>query len=117
MRLGKFALFFYASLMPSAPARPALPDLRMPYQLDVGCYPAHVDDVTQIIRQNLALSLDDAQAMFVAPQLRDDLAHLTIRVLCSKTGHASLVRLVHRLGLEGAVRSVQWRSMTDKPLI
>jgi len=99
-----------------APANPPKPDLRMPYQLDVVCHAADTDEISCLIRQHLTLSLADAQAMFVAPQLRGDLTQLTLRVLCSKAGHASLVRLVHRLGLERTVRSVQWRPVTSQPL-
>jgi uncharacterized membrane protein YhiD involved in acid resistance len=116
VRLAKFMQLFHASLMPMTPVYPPRPDLRMPYQLDVVCHAADIDEISRLIRQHLTLSLADAQAMFVAPQLRGDLTQLTLRVLCSKAGHASLVRLVHRLGLERTVRSVQWRPVTSQPL-
>ena len=114
MRLGKFSLFFNTYLLPGSVEPRAKPDLRTVYQLDVACYQAHLREVEVCIRQELNLPAEMMQTMFMVPQEDGELTHLRVRVLCLKNGRHNLQQLVHRLGMDGAVRSISWKVVTEK---
>jgi hypothetical protein len=110
MRLGKFQrlLRWLCPVDPCAGA--ALTVKRSPYEIIAICRGADAASVGQIIGQQL-MDLPGAKHVVLhAPQSPGCFMQITIRIWCAVSERAVLVRLVSRLGLEKAVRSVRWES-------
>jgi len=114
MRLGKFSLFFNTYLLPGSSETTAKPDLRSLYQLDIACHKEHVPDVEACVRKELNLPVEMMQAMFIIPEAQGDITQLRVRVLCLEAARDKLQQLIHRLGMDGAVRSIGWKVITEK---
>ena len=91
---------------------PAVADpIRHGYQIIALCNESHTDVVEGAMREEFETSRIQVDSISVEAHSCRALARVCAQVRCSNVERSSLVRLVHRLGLMPAVRSIRWESI------
>lgn len=85
--------------------------IRHGYQIVALCHEAHAGVVEGAMREEFETSRIQLHSVGAEPHSCRPLVRVCAHVRCSNVERSSLVRLVHRLGLMPAVRSIRWESI------
>ena len=97
---------------PGAMFTPAVAEpVRHGYQIIALCNESHTGVVEGAMRDEFETSRIQVDSINVEAHSWRALARVWAQVRCSNVERSSLVRLVHRLGLIPAVRSIRWESI------
>ena len=97
---------------PGAMFTPAVAEpVRHGYQIIALCNESHTVIVEGAMRDEFETSRIQVDSISAEPHSCRALARVCAQVRCSNVERSSLVRLVHRLGLMQAVRSIRWESI------
>ena len=111
MRMRK-PLISRAGPVPGAILSSAVVDpVRHGYQIIALCNESHTVVVEGAMRDEFETSRIQVDSISAEPHSCRALARVCAQVRCSNVERSSLVRLVHRLGLMPAVRSIRWESI------
>jgi hypothetical protein len=101
-----------ADPVPEAILFPKVPDpIRHGYQIIAPCHESTTGLVEGAMHEEFETSRVQVDSIAAEPHSCRALARVCAHVRCSTAERSSLVRLVHRLGLMPAVRSIRWESV------
>lgn len=102
------ALFSHASTSGATPLH------RMEYEVVALCNQHAVEHIERIIQQHLLHLPQGAKITCDAASSDGLLTRVGVRIWCAVPERAELVKLVSRLGLEKAVRSISWTGLRPR---